>query len=93
MQIKQAALICRAQCAKMVDKYGYVHLSAGDLLREEVARGSELGRRARNLYLHLNLNLDLLPPVLVAQRHPAGRPRARRWPEAASSAGALFLLC
>ena len=56
----------------MVDKYGYVHLSAGDLLREEVARGSELGRRA--LDLNLILNLYLLPPVLVAQRHPAGRP-------------------
>lgn len=37
----------------MVDKYGYVHLSAGDLLREEVARGSELGRRA----LKVNLNV------------------------------------
>ncbi|KAK9824973.1 hypothetical protein WJX81_001475 [Elliptochloris bilobata] len=32
------------QCAKIVDKYGYVHLSAGDLLREEVKSGSALGR-------------------------------------------------
>jgi adenylate kinase family enzyme len=24
------------QCAKMVEKYGFAHLSAGDLLREEV---------------------------------------------------------
>lgn len=31
------------QCAKIVDKYGYVHLSAGDLLRAERNRpGSEL---------------------------------------------------
>jgi len=29
-----------------VEKYGYVHLSAGDLLREEVASGSALGRHA-----------------------------------------------
>lgn len=24
------------QCAKLVDQYGFAHLSAGDLLREEV---------------------------------------------------------
>jgi adenylate kinase len=34
------------QCAKIVEKYGYVHLSSGDLLREEVqsqsAKGKEL---------------------------------------------------
>jgi hypothetical protein len=32
------------QCAKLVAKYGHTHLSAGDLLRDEVASGSELGR-------------------------------------------------
>lgn len=32
------------QCQKIVDKYGFVHLSAGDLLREERSRaGSEFG--------------------------------------------------
>lgn len=32
------------QCSKIVDEYGYVHLSAGDLLREERQRaGSEYG--------------------------------------------------
>ena len=30
------------QCAKIVDKYGFVHLSAGDLLRAEKASGSSL---------------------------------------------------
>jgi UMP-CMP kinase len=29
-------------CAKIVDKYGYIHLSAGDLLREERNSGSKL---------------------------------------------------
>lgn len=29
-------------CAKIVELYGYVHLSAGDLLREERNSGSEL---------------------------------------------------
>eukprot|EP00308_Calcidiscus_leptoporus_P021934 CAMPEP_0119355464 /NCGR_PEP_ID=MMETSP1334-20130426/4296_1 /TAXON_ID=127549 /ORGANISM="Calcidiscus leptoporus, Strain RCC1130" /LENGTH=352 /DNA_ID=CAMNT_0007369297 /DNA_START=1 /DNA_END=1059 /DNA_ORIENTATION=+ len=32
------------QCAKMVDEYGYVHLSAGDLLRAEKASGSAQGK-------------------------------------------------
>ncbi|XP_068244810.1 UMP-CMP kinase [Palaemon carinicauda] len=32
------------QCAKIVEKFGYVHLSAGDLLREERSKpGSEFG--------------------------------------------------
>ena len=29
-------------CARIVSKFGYVHLSAGDLLREERASGSQL---------------------------------------------------
>lgn len=29
------------QCAKIVEKYGYCHLSTGDLLREEVQSGTE----------------------------------------------------
>ena len=32
------------QCAKIVEKYGYQHLSAGDLLRDEVKSGSAVGR-------------------------------------------------
>jgi adenylate kinase/UMP-CMP kinase len=31
------------QCERIVAKYGYKHLSAGDLLRHEVKSGSELG--------------------------------------------------
>lgn len=33
------------QCEKMVAKYGYTHLSSGDLLRAEVASGSERGKQ------------------------------------------------
>lgn len=37
------------QCSKIVDEYGYVHLSAGDLLREERQRaGSEYGDLIEN---------------------------------------------
>ncbi|XP_014205698.1 adenylate kinase isoenzyme 1 [Copidosoma floridanum] len=31
------------QCEKIINKYGFVHLSSGDLLREEVASGSPRG--------------------------------------------------
>ncbi|KAL3289417.1 hypothetical protein HHI36_022842 [Cryptolaemus montrouzieri] len=37
------------QCQKIVEKYGYVHLSAGDLLREERAKpGSQFGELIEN---------------------------------------------
>ena len=35
------------QCAKIVEKYGHTHLSAGDLLRAEVDSGSELGKQCQ----------------------------------------------
>lgn len=34
------------QCARIRDQFGYVHLSTGDLLRDEVARGTARGKRA-----------------------------------------------
>lgn len=33
------------QCEKVVEKYGYTHLSSGDLLRAEVAAGSDRGKQ------------------------------------------------
>lgn len=35
------------QCAKIVEKYGLVHISVGDLLRAEVAAGSAAGKKAK----------------------------------------------
>lgn len=32
------------QCDKIVEKYGFTHLSTGDLLRDEVASGSARGK-------------------------------------------------
>ncbi|CAF4358239.1 unnamed protein product, partial [Adineta steineri] len=41
------------QCARIAEKYGYVHLSAGDLLREEAAKpdsalGKEINEHIKN---------------------------------------------
>ena len=35
------------QCAKIVDEFKYEHLSTGDLLREEAAKGGELGDKLK----------------------------------------------
>ncbi|KAL3320384.1 Adenylate kinase isoenzyme 1 [Cichlidogyrus casuarinus] len=35
------------QCAKLVEKYGFNHLSSGDLLRDEVNSGSPLGNELK----------------------------------------------
>ncbi|HSI90851.1 MAG TPA: adenylate kinase, partial [Adhaeribacter sp.] len=37
------------QSQKLIDKYNLVHLSTGDLLRNEIAAGTELGLRAKQL--------------------------------------------
>ena len=36
------------QCKRIVAKYGLVHLSSGDILRQERAAGSELGKKAQS---------------------------------------------
>jgi len=36
------------QCKRIVEKYGVVHLSSGDILRQERANGSELGKKAQS---------------------------------------------
>lgn len=37
------------QCAKIVEKFGFTHLSAGDLLRAEIKSGSENGTMIQNM--------------------------------------------
>ena len=49
------------QCAKIVEKYGFVHLSAGDLLREERKSGS----------VHfLPIRILIFPPRTTTCAHP-----------------------
>ncbi|KAG0577709.1 hypothetical protein M758_5G168400 [Ceratodon purpureus] len=37
------------QCDRIVRDFGYLHLSAGDLLRDEVKKGTEIGRECEQL--------------------------------------------
>jgi adenylate kinase len=49
------------QCEKLVEHYGAVHISTGDILREAVAAGTELGATAKE-YMDRG---DLLPDDLI----------------------------
>ncbi|XP_063358838.1 adenylate kinase isoenzyme 1-like [Cydia amplana] len=40
------------QCHKIVNKYGFTHLSTGDLLRDEVKKDSDLGKRIAKIIKH-----------------------------------------
>ena len=37
------------QSEKLISQFSYVHISTGDLLREEIAKGSELGKRVSSI--------------------------------------------
>lgn len=58
------------QCDKIVEKYGYTHLSSGDLLREEVSSGSERGKALNAIMekgdlVPLEVVLDLLAEAML----------------------------
>lgn len=60
------------QCDKMVNKYGYTHISSGDLLRAEVASGSERGKKLeklmkRGLLVPNNVVLDMVKEKMLAE--------------------------
>lgn len=51
------------QCDKMIEKYGFIHLSSGDLLREEVASGSPRGAELQDL-----MSKGLFVPTVSAKK-------------------------
>lgn len=53
------------QCEKIVAKYGYTHLSSGDLLRAEVASGSDRGKQLQAIMQ----KGELVPLVRVNHSH------------------------
>jgi adenylate kinase family enzyme len=57
-------------CARVKKEYGYTHLSTGDLLRAEVAAGSELGLQAAEImqaggFVPTSLICDLLVDAMI----------------------------
>lgn len=56
------------QAKQIVDRYDIPQISTGDLLRDHVARGTELGRQAKEIMEHGNLVPDELVCDMVAER-------------------------
>merc|ERR1712055_1008745 len=60
------------QCDKIVAKYGFTHLSSGDLLREEVGSGSARGKELLAIMekgdlVPLQVVLDLLAEAMISK--------------------------
>jgi adenylate kinase len=62
------------QCKRLVEKYGAVHLSSGDILRAERAAGTELGRKAQSFMDSGGLVPDdLIVAMMVGAMKKAGK--------------------
>ena len=53
------------QCKRIVEKYGYTHLSIGDLLRSEVKSGSERGEKLTQLMEKGELVSDVMLVTII----------------------------
>ncbi|KAG5184714.1 adenylate kinase-domain-containing protein [Tribonema minus] len=67
------------QCELIKAKYGVVHLSTGDMLREAVAAGTELGRQAKDFMDNGKLVPDELIIGVVQDRLAQPDCAARGW--------------
>merc|ERR1712228_992729 len=65
------------QCDRIVQKYGYCHLSSGDLLRAEVASGSERGNKLQEIMkkgelVPLEVVLAMIKDAMLAAKDSKG---------------------
>ncbi len=64
------------QSEKLIEHYGLVHLATGDLLRSEIQKGSELGRKAKDIMDRGELVPDEVVIGMIRKRIE-GNPDAR----------------
>jgi adenylate kinase len=61
------------QSQKLIEKYGLIHLSTGDLLRSEIAKGTELGMEAKKLMDHGMLVPDEVVIGMISHKLDANK--------------------
>jgi len=61
------------QSQKLIEKYGLIHLSTGDLLRGEIAQGTELGLEAKKLMDHGKLVPDEVVIGMISHKLDANK--------------------
>jgi len=82
--------------ARLQKKCGVVHLSSGDLLRTEVARGSALGRQVCDIMARGELVSSAIMVALMKRRmrdHPGKRVLLDGFPRSLENAHDLVALC
>ncbi|XP_058727594.1 adenylate kinase 5, chloroplastic-like [Vicia villosa] len=67
------------QCELIVTKYGLVHISTGDLLRQEVAAGTEIGNKAKEFMNAGRLVPDEIVTAMVAARLSLEDAKQKGW--------------
>ncbi|KAK3121458.1 hypothetical protein QOZ80_8BG0653710 [Eleusine coracana subsp. coracana] len=67
------------QCRMIVEKYGLVHISTGDLLRAEVSSGTEIGKKAKEYMYNGKLVPDQVVTDMVVSRLSQPDVQERGW--------------
>jgi len=83
-------------CERLVRECGVVHLSSGDLLRDEVARGTDLGQQVEEIMKGGGLVSSAIMVTLMKKRmkdHPGKRILLDGFPRSAENARDLVTLC
>ena len=83
-------------CQRLVKETGAIHISSGDLLREEVAKGSTLGKQVAEIMESGGLVSSAMMVTLMKQKlrdHPGKRILLDGFPRSRENAQDLVTLC
>jgi adenylate kinase len=83
-------------CDRLVKECGVVHLSSGELLRDEVAQGTELGKQVESIMKDGGLVSSAIMVTLMQKRmkdHPGKRILLDGFPRSQENAEDLVTLC